>query len=112
MESPRAAADWVGTLKSPSFQPVVEAAPPADWATGSKAFTWAKREPWLNPLSEAMMQRGLMACTCSQPNPIFSTSPGPMFSTNRSASFSSLVRISLPSGVFTFRVRDFLLAFN
>ena len=41
LESPRAAPDWVGTLKSPVFQPVVEAAPPAHWATGSKAFTWA-----------------------------------------------------------------------
>ena len=111
-ESPRAAPDCVGMFLSPSHQPVVEAAPPAHWATGSKALTCSKRLPWLNPLSEAMMSFGLILWTSSQPKPSFSTSPGPMFSTNTSASLSRSVRIFLPSGSFMSSVIDFLLALS
>ncbi len=111
-ESPSAAPDCVGTLRSPSYHPVVEAAPPADCATGSNALTRSNRLPLLKPFSDAMMRRGLSACTASQPNPSFSTSPGPMFSTNTSASLSRSVRIFLPSGFFMFNVTDFLLALS
>ncbi len=88
LESPNAAADCVGIFASPSFHPVAEAAPPADCATGSKAFTLAKRDPLLNPFKEAMIKRGFNSCTFSQPKPALVAAPGLIFSTKTSAFLS------------------------
>ena len=58
------------------------------------------------------MIRGLTSWMRSQGKPSRSITPGPKFSTTTSARSSSLVKISLPSSDFMFRVRLRLLPFS
>lgn len=96
----------------PSQNPVVDAAPPAAWATFSYTLRSFHGESSLKPLTEPKIRRGFSAWMWSQPRPIRSMAPGAKFSTRRSASRISLSITSLPSGDLVSMARERLLLFS
>src|SRR5438874_5958117 len=105
--SPSAAALTVG---GPSQKPVVEALPPAHWATFSYDLRSEKGEPSGKPLTTPKIRRGLSSWICSQVKPWRSSAPGAMFSTITSERRINSSRIALPSGFFVSISSDRLFA--
>ena len=109
LESPKAAAETVG---GPSQKPVVEAAPPAHWATFSYTFRSSYEWPSLKPFTEAIIIFGFNSWIRFQEKPIRSKAPGPKFSTMTSEVLIIFSKTSLPSWVFVSSVKERLLPFN